>query len=148
MQSHQDSSMNSMPDTRSSPQTPPSPEPPPGASVRINDLISWVLQVGVIVSSAVIIIGLLLFLIQPGALNTQPLQDFPHTLDQFSTALLNFQPLAIIMLGLGILIATPILRVAFSILAFYLERDYRYVIITCIVLALLIVGMLLGKGGA
>lgn len=126
------------------------PPPPPhfNASTRTNDMISWLLQIGVIVSSIIIIIGLLLTLLQPGALTNQSLTNFPHTLDQFFAGLLRLQPLAVIMLGLAILIATPILRVAFSILAFYLERDYRYVIITCIVLALLILGMLLGKGGA
>lgn len=128
------------------------PAPPPSAhfnaSTHTNDMISWLLQVGVIVSSIIIIIGLLLVLLQPGALTNQSLTNFPHTLEQFFAGLLRLQPLAVVMLGLAILIATPILRVAFSILAFYLERDYRYVLITCIVLALLILGMLLGKGGA
>src|SRR5689334_8343039 len=117
---------------------------PSNPPARINNLISRVLQVGVIASSTVIIIGLLLFLFQPDALKSQRLEDFPHTLDQFASAIAHLQPLAIIMLGLIILIATPILRVVFSILAFFLEHDYRYVIITCIVLALLIFGMLLG----
>jgi uncharacterized membrane protein len=43
----------------------------------------------------------------------------------------------IIQLGLLLLIATPVARVAFSVVAFALERDRLYVGITLIVLAVL-----------
>ena len=52
------------------------------------------------------------------------------------------------VLGLMLLVATPVLRVAVSVIAFGLERDMRYVIITLIVLAILITSFLLGRGGA
>jgi uncharacterized membrane protein len=45
---------------------------------------------------------------------------------------------AIIQFGLLLLIATPIARVAFSLVGFALERDRTYVVITSIVLAILI----------
>ena len=45
---------------------------------------------------------------------------------------------AIMQVGLLVLIATPIARVLFSVLAFLLERDYLYVIITLIVLGILV----------
>ena len=55
-------------------------------------------------------------------------------------------PQSIIALGLLLLIATPILRVAVSIIAFALERDYRFVVITAIVLVILILSnFLLGN---
>jgi uncharacterized membrane protein len=41
-------------------------------------------------------------------------------------------------LGILILIATPVARVAFSVFAFAEERDRMYVIVTLIVLALLL----------
>ena len=47
-------------------------------------------------------------------------------------------PAAIIQLGILILIATPVARVAFSVFAFAEERDWMYVIVTLIVLALLL----------
>jgi uncharacterized membrane protein len=50
---------------------------------------------------------------------------------------------SIIQLGLLLLIATPIARVAFSAAAFAVERDRLYVFITLIVLAVLL-GSLLG----
>ena len=43
----------------------------------------------------------------------------------------------IIQLGLLLLIATPVARVAFSIYGFAEERDGRYVTFTCIVFAIL-----------
>jgi uncharacterized membrane protein len=44
----------------------------------------------------------------------------------------------VIQLGLLVLIATPVARVVFSIAGFTLERDWTYVVITAIVLAILL----------
>jgi len=51
---------------------------------------------------------------------------------------LSFHPRSIIQLGLLLLIATPVARVAFSVLAFAWQRDRTYVIVTLIVFAILI----------
>ena len=45
---------------------------------------------------------------------------------------------AIIQLGLLLLIATPVARVLFSAIAFAIERDGMYVVITLVVLAILL----------
>jgi uncharacterized membrane protein len=42
------------------------------------------------------------------------------------------------MLGLVMLLLTPIARVAFGLVAFALQRDWMYVVFTSIVLGLLI----------
>jgi uncharacterized membrane protein len=47
-------------------------------------------------------------------------------------------PRCLIQFGLLVLIATPILRVAFSVFAFALQRDRLYVTITLLVLAVLV----------
>ena len=47
-------------------------------------------------------------------------------------------PEALILAGLLILIATPVARVVFSLVAFALERDRVYVAITAIVLLALL----------
>ncbi len=49
---------------------------------------------------------------------------------------------AIIQLGLLLLIATPVARVLFSAIAFAIERDGMYVVITLIVLAILLYSLL------
>ena len=51
------------------------------------------------------------------------------------------------MLGLLLLIATPVARVAFSIVAFALEGDRLYVAITAVVLALLVLSFAVGAAG-
>ncbi len=53
----------------------------------------------------------------------------------------------IIQLGLLLLIATPIVRVAFAVVAFALQRDRVYVIVTLIVLGVLLFSLLGGGGG-
>ena len=52
------------------------------------------------------------------------------------------------MRGLLLLIATPVVRVAVSILGFVYERDWRYILITSIVLGLLILSFALGRAEA
>jgi uncharacterized membrane protein len=54
------------------------------------------------------------------------------------TLALQGDPRGIISLGILLLIATPILRVAFSVWAFARERDRLYVGITLVVLTLLL----------
>lgn len=51
----------------------------------------------------------------------------------------------IVQLGLIVLIATPIARVAFMILVFALQRDRLYVALTAVVLLLLLYGFLGGS---
>jgi uncharacterized membrane protein len=51
---------------------------------------------------------------------------------------------AIVQLGLVMLIATPIARVAFTLIAFALQRDRVYVGVTLLVLALLLFGLFFG----
>jgi uncharacterized membrane protein len=116
--------------------------------MSISAIIGGVLQGGVIASSTIIVLGVILLLISPGGISATNLIHFPHTLGQVWTGLLAFQPQAIITLGLMVLIATPVLRVAISILAFRVEHDRLYVIITLIVLLILITSFMLGKGGA
>ena len=53
--------------------------------------------------------------------------------------------LAIVQLGLVMLIATPVLRVAFTLVAFAIQRDRTYVFVTALVLALLLYGLLYGR---
>ena len=47
----------------------------------------------------------------------------------------------IIQLGLLVLIATPVLRVAFTIFAFLEQRDHLYVVVTLIVLTFLLISL-------
>ena len=71
--------------------------------------------------------------------------SYPRTVGALLSGLLAFDPASVLVLGLLALIATPFTRVAVSIAAFAHERDWRYVAITAIVLAILVAGIVLGK---
>ena len=73
--------------------------------------------------------------------------DFPNTLGDVLNGVLALRPYAIIALGLVILIAIPVLRVAVSVIAFAVERDWLYVLITSFVLLILLLSFVIGEAG-
>lgn len=50
----------------------------------------------------------------------------------------------IVMLGAGILLATPLVRVLFALISFARERDWTYLAVTAIVLGVLLFSLLAG----
>lgn len=120
------------------PGSPSSNQPTTPAAARMSAIIGWVLQGGVLLSAAVIVLGLLLELLQPNKFAPQKLQNFPQTFDQVWAGLLVLRPQGVIALGLLLLIATPVMRVAVSVVAFAVERDRRFVVITLVVLLILL----------
>jgi uncharacterized membrane protein len=73
--------------------------------------------------------------------------DFPNSLSAVFSGLLTLKPYAIIALGLLFLIAIPVVRVAVSVVAFALERDWLYVVITAFVLGMLLLSFAIGEAG-
>jgi uncharacterized membrane protein len=123
---------------------------------RIEVLISRLLRFGVVTSLSIVGLGLLLmFIHHPSYLRsamdlqrlTSPGAAFPHTLREMMTGLAAMRGQAVVVLGLLLLIATPIMRVAVSVAGFVLQRDRVFVVITSAVLAVLLVSFLLGKAG-
>jgi uncharacterized membrane protein len=117
--------------------------------------IGRLLRYGVILSCGITLIGGVFYLIQHGAQmpdynpipDDQPFEGASMYLRELSTILprvMSLDGAAIIQLGVCVLIATPILRVAVSVIAFLVEKDFLYVIITLIVLTIIIANMLLG----
>jgi len=54
---------------------------------------------------------------------------------------------ALVMLGLLVLMATPVLRVAVSLVSFLRSRDRAFTLLTSAVLVLLLLSLFLGKAG-
>jgi uncharacterized membrane protein YfcA/uncharacterized membrane protein len=106
--------------------------------------IGWILQGGVLLSASIILLGVILLPTRPGGLSPERVLAFPQTLGQVATGLLVLRPQAVITCGLFLLIATPIVRVAVSILSFAFERDRKYVVITSSVLLLLLLSLFFG----
>jgi len=105
-------------------------------------LISRVLQVGVLLSAAIIALGLvwLLLVHRTG----YPAQGFPRTLGGVWQGVESGRPYAVIALGLLVLILTPVIRVAVAVGTFLVEGDRLYVVTTLFVLCMLIFGFVLG----
>jgi uncharacterized membrane protein len=130
------------------------PERKPTAGAE--DTISWVLRVGVTASLVLIASGTLLSFLQAGGYRRGPAEvsrlvgpggAFPRTSFWFVGGLARLDGQAVIVAGLLLLIATPVLRVAVSMVSFARERDHVFAAITAAVLALLLLSFALGKAG-
>jgi uncharacterized membrane protein len=126
----------------------PQHEPP-----WVDTAISNLLRAGVVISMVVVITGLVFtFIHHPQYVRSKSalgrLTDagavYPHRLRDVAAQIGEGRGQAIVMLGLLMLIATPVARVAFSIIAFAFERDRLYVTITTTVLVLLLVSFAIG----
>ncbi len=143
--------------------TPISPAPDaPDPLTRMELVISYGLRIGVLLSAAVILIGVLQFASSrdTGYARLLPhhLADliayhpksgpgvFPTTLPEVVRGAIEARPYAIIGLGLLLLILTPIVRVALSILFFLSERDWLYTGITLLVFCILLLSLVTGIG--
>ncbi|MGB8345952.1 MAG: TSUP family transporter [Ktedonobacteraceae bacterium] len=113
---------------------------------KTSTIIGWVLQIGVLVSALVILIGVVMLFLSPGGLSPDKFLTFPHSFSAVGAGLLALRPQSVIVLGLLLLIATPVMRVAVSIVAFALEHDRGYVVITLIVLIILLCSLFLLGG--
>ncbi|HVO99218.1 MAG TPA: DUF1634 domain-containing protein [Bryobacteraceae bacterium] len=114
---------------------------------RVETIVGNLLRAGVILSALVVLAGGIIFLsrhaFEPA--NYRVFQGEPSELRHFRGILRAVAALrgrAIIQLGLLLLIATPIARVAFSMFGFAEERDRLYVAVTGLVLAVLLYSFL------
>lgn len=107
--------------------------------------ISRVLRAGVTVSATLITCGFLCsFLVGwDGSLRGAPATTAdPTSFDRLLEGMTQLRPIAITQLGLLVLIATPVVRVAVSVVGFAREHDLLYVAITLAVLILLLASLL------
>ena len=88
-------------------------------------------------------LGLILFFVT--GVSGYPSGTFPTSVAEVFSGLLQLKPAAVISLGLFLLIATPVFRVAASVILFLAEKDYLYVGITVFVLAILLCSLIFGK---
>ena len=102
-------------------------------------LLSNLLKYGVLTASAVVLLGGILYLIRHGG-EPARYQFFQGEPSEFRSpagvvsAVLSGSRRGIIQLGILLLIATPITRVLVSMVAFLLQREFLYVIVTLLVL--------------
>lgn len=109
----------------------------------IDQMIGHLLRLGMYLAGTVILLGGIMFLYAHA--NERP--DY-HRFQQLPASLrspmaivrtaFHGDPMSVMQLGMILLIATPITRVAFSVAAFAVRKDRLYVVISTIVLCVLL----------
>lgn len=115
-------------------------------------LIGKMLRLGVVSASFITILGGIVYIFQhngniPDFSSYAPIDSYLREIGTIFPRVFQGDGLAIIQLGVAVLIATPVFRVAFSVVAFAIEKDKQYVIITLIVLSIILLNMFFGIEG-
>ena len=115
-------------------------------------IIGWILRTGVIASMFIVFIGGIIFLYRHGESTPdyhvfKGAPAFIHNISGIMQGVLNLKGQAIIQAGIILLIATPVVRVAFAFIGFLIEKDYLYTVISLIVLLIIIASMISGQIG-
>ena len=98
---------------------------------------SRVLRLGVWVSASLMVLGLLIGAISPLSIVVLPTNpSLGNLVERMFSG--TFDPATLMFVGLVMLMFTPILRVITAVFGFAVERDWRFVIVSSIVLLLLI----------
>ncbi|HEY3703538.1 MAG TPA: DUF1634 domain-containing protein [Terracidiphilus sp.] len=114
---------------------------------RLEITMGNLLRIGVLVAAGLVTIGALIYLAQHFNDHTS-FRSFTEESADLRTVggivklAARMDSRGLIQLGLLLLIATPVARVVFAVVGFALERDKLYVLVSCIVLAVLIVSLL------
>ena len=113
---------------------------------RVEKLLGTLLLTGVMISGLVVLIGGVLYVLRYGRdpvhyENFDPQRAGLRSIVEVGKYALHGDGRAIIEIGLLLLIATPVMRVVFSMIAFALEKDRLYVALTLIVLVILLLSL-------
>src|SRR5262249_9488067 len=117
---------------------------------RLGRVIRAILRIGVLLAALVPLLGGALSLMGDGRRSHDDATSHGEPMDLrrvsgIAADAFMLHSRAIIQLGILLLIGTPIARVLFSLLAFALQRDLIYVVVTLLVLAVLVYGMVGGN---
>ena len=107
-------------------------------------LLAAVLRGGVYLSAALLILGLILYFLAgtPRPIGSEPFAG--RSVGIFGSRLLAGDPVAFLSAGLGVLVVLPVARVLLSLGHFVRQRDWVFVTLTCVVLAVLFIGIVFG----
>ncbi|MEI6055603.1 MAG: DUF1634 domain-containing protein [Lentisphaerota bacterium] len=114
---------------------------------QLQILVGNLLRIGVIIAAITVLIGGVIYLYNHGfqPIDYKVFHRVPPDLCHIPGILTNafeFHGKGFIQLGLLILIATPVARVALSIIGFTLQRDFLYVTVTTIVFLVLMYSLI------
>ncbi len=125
----------------------------PDTGSGIGPIVSTFLRYGVLMAAFVIMVGLILLLVQvgPSVFVSMPRIRSPEVGTDLTSLravlheLVPPEPEAVMDAGVLLLVATPVLTVGASVIAFALEADWLYVAISGFVFAVLILSFTLGR---
>jgi uncharacterized membrane protein len=114
---------------------------------RMEVIMGRLLQIGVLLASLVMVLGGIMYVEahHDATPDYRVFSSEPQTLRQFGGIVHGIRaadPAAIIQLAVILLIATPVARVVFALIAFGIERDKLYMFVSTVVLAVLLYGFL------
>jgi uncharacterized membrane protein len=114
---------------------------------RLETMIGRLLQIGVLLAAVTVLAGGVLYLVQShsGRVDYRsfvPGSPYLLSLSGIVLSAAHFESLGLIQLGLLLLIATPVARVALAVVGFALERDRLYTIVSLIVLLILVFSLI------
>ena len=111
-----------------------------GDAMNRRELTSMILRLGVGISTALFIVGVLADAVDPIAFGTIK----PDHIPLLAHALVHGSPAAMMHIGILVLLATPVVRVFAMAWSFARERDFAFATISIGVLLLLIVSFVVG----
>ncbi len=109
----------------------------------LEKFIGQLLRFGVILSSVIVAAGGVVYLYRHGR-ELPSYHVFKGEPEKMKSIVPLFQAIGrgearpLVQLGLFVLVATPILRIFFSVFGYLLEKDYLYVAITALVLSVIL----------
>ena len=107
--------------------------------VSVSKLVEIALLTGVTLSFLVLVWGSILYVLHPHAAAA------PRSASGILHGVFHLNPTATVNLGLFILLITPVLRVIVAMIAFALEKDGRFVLVSLVVLIVLALSAVVGR---
>jgi uncharacterized membrane protein len=114
---------------------------------HIELLMGNLLRVGVTIASIVVLVGGILYLAESGQQREEDMHHFAgepaelRSIGGICQGVVARDPRAVIQFGLLLLVATPVARVVFALVAFARQRNRTYVVVSALVLVMLGLGL-------
>lgn len=107
---------------------------------KIEKIIGIVMRIGVFCAISIMLFGVAVLLFNPCDYN------YPDNISLLLlfNSVLELNPYSIMLIGVFILILTPVIRVITCIILFIIKKDRLYVLITLLVMIVLVASFILG----
>ena len=120
----------------------------PFTDLDLNRSVGNLLRLGVILSVVTSLVGFVKLFTEGFVMPKYKMLEMGDSSEKvwgsFWNSLCKGEGMAIIQLGILLLILTPLVRIIFALIGYLKEKDYTYVIISLIVLAIMTVSFLTG----